>query len=138
MEGVFGLDGDRADGCVVLFQPSRRSYEGPSGPESGDEMRDSSGGLRKDLDRRPLVMGSGVGGIRILVGIEVFVGVHPDELTDHQDRAVGSLACLAVNDLSSIGGDQRFALGAHVARHHEPHAIAFGRADQRVCDTGVA
>src|SRR5260370_15112917 len=101
-------------------------------------MRDAPRGLREDLNRRALVMGARVGGVRILVGIEVFVRVDPDELADHEDRAVGSLAGFAVDDLSSVSSDQALALGGHVAGHHELYAITFGRADQRVSDPSDA
>src|SRR5207245_1992438 len=108
------------------------------GAKPGDEVRDASRCLREDFYRRTLVMSAPVGRIRVLVGIEVLAGILRDELADKEDRAVRALAGLAINDLGAVGRDQGLALGAHIARHYELDAVTLGRADQRICDAGVA
>ena len=138
MKRIVGLDGDGSNRSVVLFQTARRADQGAGRAQPRDEMRDASGGLLEDLDRGPFVVSARVGGVRVLVGIEIPLRVPLHDLAHHDDGAVRTLARVAVDDLRAEGGDQRLALGADVAGHHEAHAISLGSADQRVGDSGVA
>ncbi len=135
---VLWLDRDGANGRVMLLQTSRRADERAGGAKSGDEVRDASGGLREDLHGRALVMRPHVGRIRVLIRIEVEVRLARHQVANRPDGAVRSLQRVAVHDFGTVSGDQRFALGAHVPRHHQLHPIALGRADHRVGDSGVA
>src|SRR5205809_80473 len=137
VERVLWLDGDRPDRGVVLFQAPCRAHERAGRAKAGDEMSDSTRRLLEDLDRRAFVVSPRVGGVRVLVGIEVSAGIARNDFADHLNGAIRSLTGIAVHDLGPERSDQRLALHADVARHHELDPVAFRRTDQGVCDAGV-
>ena len=106
-----------------------------AGPAS---KRHASRRLAQDLHRSALVVREGVGGIRVLVWIEVGLWIPGDQLANEVDGAVGAFSRIAVNNLGAVSRDERLALRAHVARHDQLDRIAFGRPDHRVCDAGIA
>ena len=138
VERVLRLDGNGPDGCVVLLQPPRRANKRPGRAEPGHKVCDATVGLLQDLHRGALVMRARVRGIGVLVGIEVLVGTRGYHVAHHPDGAVGPFARVAVHDAGAVSGHEGLALCTHVARHHKLHAVALGRADQRVSDAGVA
>ena len=129
VERVLRLDSDRLDRSVVLLEPARRADEGPGGAEPRDEMCDPSGRLLEDLDSGAFVVRTRICRVRVLVGIEVALGVQGHDVPHHPNRTIGPFAGVAVDDLGSVRGDQGLALGADVGGHHELDAIALGRAD---------
>ena len=135
---VVRLHSDGVDRRVVLLQAPRDADECAGRAEARDEVRDAPARLLEYLDRRAFVMRARVGGVGVLIGIEVRVGVVSHQLAHHPNRAVRALARVAVHDLRAKRFDEGLALGADVARHYELHAIALGSPDERVGDAGVA
>ena len=122
----------------MLLQAAGGSDEGAGRAEPGHEMGHAAAGLLQDLNPRAVVVGPPVGGVRILVGVEVFLRRSCNQLTDQPDGAVRAFQRIGELNLGAIGGDQLLALPAHVARHDQLHWVALGRAHQRVGDAGVA
>src|SRR5439155_17409259 len=72
---VVRLHSDGVDRRVVLLQAPSDADECAVRAESRDELRDAPARLLEYLDRRAFVMRARVGGVGVLVGIEVHVGV---------------------------------------------------------------
>src|SRR5579864_8242698 len=91
VERVLGLHRDRLDRGVVLLEPPRCADERPRRAEAGDEVGDAAFGLFQDLDRGAFVVSPRVGGVRVLVWIEIPIRVERNDLADLDDRAVRSV-----------------------------------------------
>ncbi len=118
MERVVRLHRDGPDRRVVLLETARGPDKGTGRAEAGDEVCHSPFRLLQDLDRGAVVVRLRVRRVRILVGIEVAVGLRGHQLAHEPDRAVRPFARIAVDHLGSVGADQRLAFGADVRRHH--------------------
>src|SRR5919107_3523686 len=91
VEGRVGFEGDGLYCWVVLLETRRRTDEGAARAEPGDEVRDLAVRLLPDLRRRRFIVRARVGGVGVLVRIEVAFGVlcvEPPRLTDGPVRAV--------------------------------------------------
>src|ERR687895_614579 len=91
VESRVGFEGNGLYCWVVLLETRRRTDEGAARAEPGDEVRDLAVRLLPDLRRRRFVVRARVGGVGVLVRIEVAFGVlcvEPPRLTDGPVRAV--------------------------------------------------
>ena len=138
MKRRVGLKGDQADIGVELTQPATDAHEGATRAEARDEVRDAPFGLFPDLRRGGLVVRLPVGGIVVLVGIEVPIGVFGGQFAGFEDRAVGGEARIRQDQFGPIGAEQVFALLVGVARQAEVDFVAHRCAEHGVGDAGVA
>src|SRR5829696_2031594 len=91
VESRVGFEGNGLYCWVVLLETRRRTDEGAARAEPGDEVRDLAVRLLPDLRRRRFIVRARVGGVGVLVRIEVAFGVlsvEPPRLTDGPVRAV--------------------------------------------------
>src|ERR671911_2657045 len=71
VEGRVGFEGDSLNCRVVLLETRRRTDEGAARAEPGDEVRDLAVRLLPNLRRRRFIVRARVGGVGVLVRIEV-------------------------------------------------------------------
>src|SRR5918999_2561044 len=127
-----GFEGDGLYRRVVFLETGRRTDEGAARAEPCDEVCDLTVRLLPDLGRRRFVVRARVGGVGVLVRIEVapgILGVKPPRLTDGPVRA---LVGVGQNKVHAVGAQDLFSLLAGVPRHAELHPVA-----ERGPDPGV-
>src|SRR3989442_11790883 len=91
-----------ADPGIELSQAARGADKRPAGPQHGNEVGDASLGLLPDFVRGALIMGSPVGVVGVLVGVEIFLGMCCGEFSRHPDRAVGSIRRIGINNVGAV------------------------------------
>src|ERR1700682_3427827 len=101
-------------------------------------MRDASFGLLPDFVRGGFVMRAPVGVVRILIGIEVKIGIALGILARDLDGAVGALGGIGVNDICAVCLQNPFSLGRNILRHAERDRKSESSAEHGVGDAGVA
>ena len=102
MERPLGLDGDAANRRVPPLEKARHADERPRGAESRDEVRESAARLGPDLRARRLEVRPPVGGIGVLVRVEVLRPRAPSGATRLPDRAVGALERVGQDELRAV------------------------------------
>ena len=79
----------------------------PVVPMRGHEVGDPPFGLRPDLGPGGLPVGARVGGIAVLVGVEVAIGELRHQLAGPLHRPVGALQPIGKNHLGPVDLEQR-------------------------------
>ena len=74
VQRVGRLDRDATDGARVLLQPPRGAHHRAARAEARDEVRDAVADRVEDLAPGAVVVRARVGGVRVLVGIEIRSG----------------------------------------------------------------
>src|SRR5829696_5306099 len=124
VEGRVGFEGDSLNYRVVLLETGRRTNEGAARAKPGDEVRELAVRLLPDLRRRRFVVRARVGGVGVLVRIEVAFGVlsvEPPRLTNGPIRA---LVRVGQDEVDAVGTQDLLPLLAGVLRHTELHPVA--------------
>ena len=121
-----------------LLQPPRRADERAAGAEPRHEVGHAASRLLENLGSGSQVMGAPVGGVVILVGVEIKAGIFLGQNPHPANGAVGAFHGVGVNNIRAIGFQNALALHAHIGGHAEFHAVVPGRADHRVGDAGIA
>src|SRR5215217_1171544 len=137
MKRRVGLEGDDFYVRVVLFEAPRGADEGAARPQARDEVRDLAVGLLPDLRPRALIMRPWVGGVLVLVGVEVLrrvLGVEPPRLPD---GPVGAFARIGQDDLDAVGAQDLLPLLARVLGHAQLDLVAQSGPDPTVGDPRV-
>src|SRR5918997_734457 len=117
VESRVGFEGDGLYCWVVLLETRRRTDEGAARAEPGDEVRDLAVRLLPDLRRRRFIMRARVGGVGVLVRIEVAFGVlcvEPPRLTDGPVRAV---VRIGKDEVDAVGAQDLLPLFTGILRH---------------------
>src|ERR1700676_289690 len=109
-----GLQRNAPNFRIQFFQTSRSANESSAGAEHGNKMGDSAFGLLPDLVSRPEVMRLPVGVVRILVSVEIFVGMIGVELARYANRAVGAIRRIGINNVRSVGMQNMFTLDGYI------------------------
>src|SRR5918995_2047303 len=132
VESRVGFEGDGLYPRIVLLQTGRRADKSPARAKPGDEVRDLAVRLLPDLRRRRFVVRARVGGVGVLVRIEVVfgvLGVEPPRLADGPVRAV---IRVSKDEVDAVGAQDLLSLIAGVLRHAELHPVAERGADPSV------
>ena len=93
---------DAADPRIQLFQTAGGADKGSGGAEHGDEVGDASLGLLPDFVRGGFVMGAPVGVVRILIGVEIKIGMALCVLACDLHGAVGTFSGVGVDDICAV------------------------------------
>src|SRR5918997_2901726 len=126
------FEGDDLYLGVVLFETGRRTDEGTARAEPCDEVCHLAVRLLPDLGRRRFVVRARVGGVGVLVRIEVALGVLGVELPRLTDGPVRALVRVGQNKVHAVGAQDLLPLFTGILRHAELHLVA-----ERGADPGV-
>src|ERR1019366_7879630 len=74
MESGGGLGGNAFDAGDVALEAAGGAGEGSAGSHAGDEVRDATVGLFDDFGAGAFEMGAPVGGVAVLIGVEILFG----------------------------------------------------------------
>jgi hypothetical protein len=100
-------------------------------------VRQPAAGLLDQLRRRRVVVRPPVSRIVVLIRVEVEPRALFEHLFDADDRTVGSLHGIGKDDFGPECFEDSLALGRHVLGYAKPDAIALGRTNHRVSNTGI-
>ncbi len=84
-----------------------------------------------------MVVGLPVGIVRILVGVEIFVGIGRGKFTRFSNSAIGSLARICINDVGAVTVQYLFAFERHVIRHAQRDRKSLGRTKHGISDSRI-
>ncbi len=133
-----GLHTDAADFGVKFAKAARDAHECAARAESGNKMRDFAAGLLPDFRAGAVVMSRGIGGIAVLIGIEVTVAVGFVDFAHTANRAVGGFVAWRVNNVHAVGIQNVLSFRRGTRWQAELYFVTEGRADHRVSNAGVA
>jgi hypothetical protein len=114
--GAIGLHGAQPDIGAPFAQSSARAHKGAAGAERGDEVRDLARRLAPDFLACRLVVGAWVGGVVVLVRIEVAFGLALDQFADRMNREIDALARVGQDKLGAQGAQGVPPLNAGIGR----------------------
>ena len=121
-----------------LLQPPRRADERAAGAEPRHVVRHAAFRLLENLGSGGQIMGAPVGGVIVLVRVEIKLGIFLGQAAHPANGAVGAFHGVGVDNLRAVGFQNALALHAHVGGHAKLHAVVLGGADHRVGNAGVA
>src|SRR5580658_9073413 len=101
-------------------------------------MRDPALSLLPDFVGGSVIVGLPVGLVGVLVGVEIFFGMLRGELAGHPDGAVGTVGGIGINDVGAVALQDLLALARNILRHAQGDGEAFGSAQHRIGNAGVA
>ena len=138
MEGGIGLHGDDANAGVLLLQISGDAGEGAGRAQTSDKMRNLAPGLLKDLWSGCLVMRSPVGGIVVLVGVEVSLGLLAGKISGNADCSIRTFERVGEDQLGAKKTQDFNALWAGVGWQSECDPNTPGCTKGRISDAHIA
>ena len=138
VERGIGLERNAADPGIELSQAARGADERPACAEHGNEVGDASLGLLPDFVRGAVIVGSPVGVVGVLVGIEIFVGMFRGEFTRDANRAVGSIRGIRINNVGAVALENLLALKGDVFGYAECNGKPIRGSEHGIGNTGVA
>ena len=95
-------------------------------------------GLLPYLVGGAMIVRQPVGVVGILVCIKILVGMLRHDLARLDDRAVGALGRIGVDNLSPVSLENSLAFDRDIGRHAQSHAKTAGCAQHGVGDSGVS
>ena len=99
-------------------------------------MRHRTAGITPDLGAGATVVRLGVVLVaKLIKHLALPFGLHAQ---GQVTRALHTLGLGHFDQLCAVGGHRRLALGAHVVRHDQHHAIAFNGRSHGQCDASIA
>ena len=137
----FRIDGDDRARRALLLEVAPDARDRPAGADRDDDGVDVAAvGLLPELGPGRLVVRFGVGGVRVLVGLESAGDLLGESVGDR----VVALRRVRVDrgrrddDLGAVRAQHRDLLLAHLVRHHEDAAVAAQRRGHREADARVS
>ena len=95
-------------------------------------------GLIPNFVRGAVIVGQPVGGIAVLIGIEIFIGIGGDHLLHATDGAIGGFVAGGHDQFRPISGKHALAFVGSAVGEAEGDRITEGCANHGVGDAGVA
>src|ERR1700678_3085625 len=119
MEWRVGLKTDGLKSRVQLLEPSGGAHKGAAGTQPGHKVGHPSFGLLPDLGTGGLIVGQPVGVVRILVGVEISLGLIAGQFPGPPDGAVRALVRFGPVNSGAIGPQNALALRRNIGRHRQ-------------------
>ena len=89
VEGLGGLGSDHLNGGIEGFEAAASTHHGAAGADRSDKMGHAPARLLPDFGRSSISVGVPIGGIVVLVGLEIAIWIGFVHLPRLQNRAVG-------------------------------------------------
>ena len=140
VDGSLRVGADDLDLRVALLQVAARARDRAARADRDHERVDLTARLLPDLRACRLVVGLGIGHVRVLVGLEAAGDLLREPVRDRV-VALGRVVLdggRRDHDLGAVGPQHRDLLLAHLVRHHEDAAVAARCRRDREPDAGVA
>src|SRR5215469_305075 len=138
MEGRVWLKGNSLNGGIKFFQPPRGSNERSARSQSSNKVSNCALGLRPDLFCCAAVVGSPVGIIGILIGVEIFVRISGLKLSGLANGAVRAFQGISPDDLCAVRGEDALAFRRDICRNANGDGDAARCTDHGVSNAGVS
>ena len=135
MEGIVRLHRD--DAHTFGPQRGRDADDRAGGSNASDEVRDAAARLIPDLRTGPQLVRERIGGIRVLIEIDVAIGLAPRAPLRLADRTVCPFERIGEHERSAKCADDLLALLRHLVGHAELERVPADRADHRQSDAGI-
>src|SRR3990172_2910694 len=132
------MEGYTPDRRGELLEPPAATDESPAGSQPGNEVGDAALGLLPYLFRGGPVVRSPIGGVVVLVGVEVSIRLRGGELAGLEYGAVGSFQRVGLDDIGTIGPENLLSCLTGIGGQAEAHRVTLRRPQHGESDPGIA